>query len=206
MDTERAIPSDRPDESWPVTESTYLYRDSWVVALRADRILPPHGGGEPFRRLVVEHPGAVVVLAIDGDRRVLCLKQYRHPVRHVLVELPAGLRDAGDEPAVETAKRELLEEAELVAENWTHLLSTWSSPGITDERMEIFLATGLSEASRGDFVPDHEEAEMETLWVPFDDLLAGVLDGRVADGPVAQAVLATRVRGLDGVGLGATPE
>jgi 8-oxo-dGTP pyrophosphatase MutT (NUDIX family) len=206
MATEPGLLADLPDESWRVTETTDLYRDGWVVALRADRILPPHGGGEPFRRLVLEHPGAVVVLALDNDRRVLCLKQFRHPVRHVLVELPAGLRDAGDEPAVETAKRELLEEAELVAEHWTHLLSTWSSPGITDERMEIFLATGLSEASRGDFVLDHEEAEMETFWVPFDDLLAAVLDGRVADGPVAQAVLATRVRGLDGTQETATPE
>jgi len=206
METEPGKPSDRPDESWPVAESTYLYRDSWVVALRADRIRPPHGRGEAFRRLVVEHPGAVVVLAMDDDRRVLCLRQYRHAVRHVLLELPAGLRDAGDEPALETARRELLEEAELVAEEWTPLLSTWSSPGFTNERMEIFLATGLSEGSRGDFVLDHEEAEMETCWVPFDDLLAAVLDGRVADAPVVQAVLAARVRGLDANPSRATPE
>ncbi|MGD9962244.1 NUDIX domain-containing protein [Nocardioides sp.] len=190
--------SDLPDESWPVTESVDLHRDGWVIALRSDRIRPPgHHDGPDFRRFVVEHPGAVVILAMDDDRQVVCLRQYRHAVRHRLLELPAGLRDEDGEPAVETAKRELREEAEVEAEHWTRLLSTWSSPGFTTERIEIFLATGLRDSPRGDFVLEHEEAEMERLMVPFDDLLAAVLDGRVADGPVVQAVLAVKVRGLD---------
>jgi 8-oxo-dGTP pyrophosphatase MutT (NUDIX family) len=198
MESDPGLLADQPDDSWPVTESVDLYRGDWVISLRADRIQAPGGGsGEVFRRLVVEHPGAVVVLALDDERRVVCLRQYRHAVRHRLIELPAGLRDAGDEPPVVTAQRELREEAELEAEEWTHLLSTWSSPGFTDERMEIYLARGLRPCSRGDFVLAHEEAEMESLWVPFDDLLAAVLDGRVADGPVVQAVLAVKVRGLD---------
>ncbi len=190
--------SDQPDDSWPVSESEDLYRGGWVIALRADRIRPPgQPDAEDFRRLVLEHPGAVVVLALDDQRRVVCLRQYRHAVRRRLLELPAGLRDAGDESALLTAQRELREEVELEAEHWTPLLSTWSSPGYTDERMEIFLATGLRPSPRGDFEPEHEEAEMDVVRVPFDDLLAAVLDGRVADGPVVQAVLAARVRGLD---------
>lgn len=188
--------ADTPDDRYEVVATEDLHRDGWIIALRADRIRRRGTDEEPFRRLTVEHPGAVIVLAMDDDRRVLVLRQYRHPVRHRLVELPAGLRDAGDEPAQETAIRELREEAELAAEHWRQLLDTWSSPGITSERMVIFMATGLSPASRGDFVLHHEEADMERLWVPFDDLLAAVLDGRVADGPVAQAVLAARVRGL----------
>lgn len=182
-------------ESWPVVSSADVHRDSWILALRSDQVTVP-SGGEPFRRLVVEHPGAVVVLALDEEDRALYLRQYRHPVRHRLLELPAGVRDAGDEPSVETARRELREEAELEATDWTPLLSTWSSPGYTSERIDYFVARGLTSASRGDFALEHEEAEMETLWVPFAELYDAVLDGRVADGPVVQAVLAARARGL----------
>lgn len=175
--------------SWPVVSSRDLHRDDWVVALREDTITRP-GHPEQFSRVSLEHPGAVIVLAVDADERVVCLRQYRHTSGHEFVELPAGLRDAGDEPAVETAKRELQEEVELQASDWRLLLSTYSSAGITDEVHEIFLARGLSPAPRGDFEMRHEEAEMETLWVAMPDLLDAVLEGRVREGPLAQAVLA----------------
>ena len=187
--------TDRPDEladrpmAWPVVSSQDLHRDDWVVALREDRITRP-GHSEEFSRLSLEHPGAVVVLAVDDDERVMCLRQYRHTSGHEFVELPAGLRDAGDEPAVETARRELREEVELDAADWRLLLSTFSSAGISDEVHEIFLARGLTHAPRGDFEMEHEEAEMERFWVPMADLLEAVLEGRVRQGPLAQAVLA----------------
>jgi 8-oxo-dGTP pyrophosphatase MutT (NUDIX family) len=180
--------ADRP-MSWPVVASKDLHRDDWVVALREDRITRP-GHSEEFSRLSLEHPGAVVVLAVDEDERVMCLRQYRHTSGHEFVELPAGLRDAGDEPAVETAKRELREEVELEAADWRLLLSTYSSAGITDEVHDIFLARGLTHAPRGDFAMEHEEAEMEHFWVPMADLLDAALEGRVRQGPLAQAVLA----------------
>ena len=101
-----------------------------------------------------------------------------------------ALHDAGDEPAVETAKRELREEVELDAASWRLLLSTYSSAGISDEVHEIFLARGLTHAPRGDFEMEHEEAEMERFWVPMADLLDAVLKGRVRQGPLVQAVLA----------------
>lgn len=176
--------------TWPVIRSRDLHRDGWVVAMREDVITRPDHPDHEFARVVVEHPGAVIVLAVDADERVLCLRQYRHPSAHVFVELPAGLRDAGDEPAVETAERELREEAELSAGSWRQLLSTYPSAGLTNEVHEIFLARDLSYASRGDFEMVHEEAEMEVLWVPVDDLIDAVLDGRVRQGPLAQAVLA----------------
>ncbi|WP_457192288.1 NUDIX domain-containing protein [Nocardioides sp. P5_E3] len=180
--------ADRP-MAWPVVSSQDLHRDDWVVALREDRITRP-GHSEEFSRLSLEHPGAVVVLAVDDDERVMCLRQYRHTSGHEFVELPAGLRDAGDEPAVETARRELREEVELDAADWRLLLSTFSSAGISDEVHEIFLARGLTHAPRGDFEMEHEEAEMERFWVPMADLLEAVLEGRVRQGPLAQAVLA----------------
>jgi ADP-ribose pyrophosphatase len=190
--------TDEP-EAWPVASSTDLHRDDWVVALRSDRIQRPgHLEEEPFRRLVLEHPGAVIILAVDDRERVLCMRQYRHAVERRLVELPAGLCDVDGEDPLEVARRELLEEAELEAGEWTHLTSTYSSPGLSNELMHFYLARELRPADRGDFVPEHEEADMETFWVPYDDLVTAVLDGRIGDAPVVVAVLLARARGLAG--------
>ena len=188
--------SDRP-ESWPVAGSEYLHRDGWVVALRSDMVhRPGHLDADPFRRLVLEHPGAAMAIAIDDEERVLCLQQYRHPAERSFVEFPAGICDVEGEDPLEVARRELREEAALQAGEWTHLLSTYSSPGISAEVIHLYLARELSPADRGDFELVHEEAEMELFWAPFDELLEGVLDGRLADSPVALAVLSCRVRGL----------
>ena len=189
-----AAPEDLADapQQWPVTGRRDLHRDAWVVALREDVITRPEHP-EEFSRISLEHPGAVIVMAVDEHERVMCLRQYRHTSGHEFVELPAGLRDAGDEPPVETAKRELREEVELEATDWRLLLSTFSSAGISDEVHDIFLARGLSHAPRGDFEMRHEEAEMEVFWTPVADLLEAVLQGRVRQGPLAQAVLAYEV-------------
>ncbi len=180
--------ADRPAR-WPVVSTRDLHRDRWVVALREDTIVRPGAPEEPFSRISLEHPGAVIVLAVDDQERVRCLRQYRHAGGHDFVELPAGLRDAGDEPAVRTAQRELREEVELAASSWRLLLSTYPSAGISDEVHEIFLARGLTHAPRGDFEMRHEEAEMESFWAPMADLLEAVVAGRVRQGPLAQAVL-----------------
>ncbi len=185
--------ADRP-ESWPVGSTHDLYRDDWVIALRSDVISHPGHGHEEFRRLVLEHPGSVIVLAVDDEERVLVLEQYRHPAQRRFVELPAGLCDADGEDPLETAKRELLEEAELQAASWEHLLTSYPSPGISSERMEIFLARGLAPAERGDFEPSHEEADMTIRWVPLDELVAAVLGSHVTDGPLGLAVLAYACR------------
>lgn len=182
-------------ESWPVESSTDLHRDAWVLALRSDQVRRPGDHDEEaFRRLVVEHPGAAVVLALDEDDRVLCIRQYRHPAQARLVELPAGVCDHPGEDPEQVARRELREEVALEAERWTHLLSTYSSPGYSAEKIHYFLAEGLSATDRGDFVLRHEEADLEEVWVPFAELVDAVLSGEVADGPVVQAVLALQVR------------
>jgi 8-oxo-dGTP pyrophosphatase MutT (NUDIX family) len=179
--------------SWPVVGTRDIHRDSWVVAMREDQVQRPEHPEETFGRLVVEHPGAVVVLALDDEERVCCIKQYRHSGQAVFIELPAGICDAqGEDPQV-TAARELQEEVELRAEDWRHLMSLFPSAGITNEIHHIYLARGLTYSDRGDFAMHAEEAELEKLWVPFEELLEGVLDGRVREGPLAAAVLAYEV-------------
>jgi ADP-ribose pyrophosphatase len=187
-------PLEDSKESWPVVATEDLHRDDWVVALRRDEIRAPHGG-ETFGRLVLEHPGAVVVLAVDDDERVLCLRQYRHPGGHRFVELPAGLLDAEGEEPLDVARRELREEAGLDATEWVPLTSAYSSPGISAELIHYFLARGVTEIDR-DFEPQHEEAEMEVLWVPYAELYDAVVSGRVTDAPLVVAVLVAHAKGL----------
>ncbi|UMG92585.1 NUDIX hydrolase [Nocardioides sp. TF02-7] len=171
--------------------STDLHRDDWVVALRRDQVHPPDDGTEPFGRLVLEHPGAALVLALedrDGEEHVCLIRQYRHAAGGTFVELPAGICDVPGEDPVETAKRELREEVALEAAEWQHLLTAYPSPGISSEVHHVYVARGLT-AVDNDFDPEHEEAQLEVLWVPFRDLLAAVLDGRVREAPLALATL-----------------
>lgn len=174
---------------WPVLDTHDIHRDSWVLALRADQVTTP-GGGEPFRRFVVELPGAAMILAVDDQERAVVLRQYRHPVGSRLVEIPAGLLDVPGEDPLLAAQRELREEAGLQAAHWQHLVSVHPSPGISTESHAIFLATGLAEADRGDFELRHEEAEMSLDMVPVDELIDAVFDGRVHDAPLVTSVLA----------------
>ncbi len=184
------LPADRSG-SWPVEGSEDLYRGDWIVALRKDSVRAPGDPpGKTFDRWVFEHPGAVIVLAVDDDERVACVRQYRHPASGTYLELPAGLRDADGEDPLATAQRELLEEVELVAAQWRELFALWPSAGITSERHVFFLARGLTPGDRGGFALEHEVAAMEMAWVPVDDLIEAVLDGRVTEEPISVAVLA----------------
>ena len=178
-------------ETWPVHEVEDIWSGPAPFSVRRDTLSAPDRPEVTFGRLVLEHPGAVVVLALDEQDRVLVLHQYRHPVGHRLVELPAGLLDVEGEDPLVTAQRELREEALVLAERWQHLLTTYSSPGLTSEVIHYYVAQGLSAApDRDGFEPEHEEADMTLEWVPLDELLTAVREGRVADGPTAFAVLA----------------
>jgi len=184
---------DRP-ESWPVHASEDIWTGPAPFSVRRDHISAP-GDPDQFGRLVLVHPGASVVLAMNEDKRVLVLHQYRHPAGRRFVELPAGLVDAGEDPLV-AAQRELREEALLVARSWSHLVTTYPSPGLSSERIEIYLARDLSPApDRGNFEPTHEEADMTVSWVPMHSLVEGVLTGRLTDGPLALAVLTVAAGG-----------
>jgi ADP-ribose pyrophosphatase len=182
--------ADRP-ESWPVHDVECIWKGAAPFSVRRDMVSVPGHPDERFGRLVLEHPGAVMILAVDEQERALVLHQYRHPAAMRFVELPAGLLDVEGEDPVEAARRELQEEGLILAAEWTHLFTTYSSPGLSSEKLAYFLARDLSPApDRGGFEPAHEEADMTVDWVPVEDLLEGVREGRITDGPTAQAVLA----------------
>jgi len=150
------------------------------------------GDGELTRQFV-DHPGAAAVVAIDDDERVVLIQQYRHPIRHRDWEIPAGLLDVAGEPPIETARRELAEEVDLVAASMEPLISVFTTPGGNDEIIHIFLARGLSPAPRAHERED-EEADMRVEWVALADAVDGVLEGRFRNGILASGVLAAAER------------
>jgi 8-oxo-dGDP phosphatase len=181
-------------ETWPVHHVESVWRGNAPFSVRNDTISNPAHPDETFTRLVIEHPGAVVILAVDEEERALVLRQYRQPAQLRFVELPAGLLDVEDEEPLVAAQRELREEALVVADRWTELFSTYSSPGLSSEKVTFYVAQGVSEApDRGGFEPEHEEADMTIAWVPVADLIEGVREGRITDGPTAQALLGYRL-------------
>ena len=182
-------------EQWPVRSTARPYEG--FVSVREDSVGGPDGA--VFSRAVVESPGAVGVLVVDGadssDPTVLLLQQYRHAASSRLLEIPAGLLDVEDEPPLEAAVRELAEEASLQAESWTLLLRIWASPGHSDEFWHVYLATGLSAVPGAErFVREHEEADMTAVWVPLSAALDAVLEGRLCDSMAASALLALHAR------------
>jgi ADP-ribose pyrophosphatase len=184
-----------PVEAWPVHGVERIWDGKAPFSVRRDTISAPDRPDETFGRLVLEHPGAVVILAVDDRERAFVLHQYRHPIGRRMLELPAGLLDVPGEDPVLAARRELQEEALLLADTWEHLLTTYPSPGLSSERIEIYLATGLSPApDRGDFVPHHEEADMTSSWIPVAELVEAFLGREVTNGPTGHAVLAYTLR------------
>ncbi|HEY2549823.1 MAG TPA: NUDIX hydrolase [Streptosporangiaceae bacterium] len=176
-------------ESWPVGSSAEL-ASGRIVALRRDMVRMPDG--EQVGREVLQHPGAVAVLAIDEAGQVLMIRQYRHPVRRVLWEIPAGLRDVEGEPLLLAAQRELAEEAGYRAADWHVLADVFTSPGISTERVRIFLARGLAElpAAEQTYVRRHEEAQLQTAWVPLEAAVHQVLAGDLHNGVTVIGLLA----------------
>jgi ADP-ribose pyrophosphatase len=190
----------RAGDEFPLVESETVYAGK-VVSLRRDVVRMTDG--ELAVREVVEHPGAVGVLAIDESDRVVLVNQYRHPLRLRLDELPAGLLDVDNEPAVEAARRELAEEARLSADRWETLIDLNPSPGFSNEAIRIFLARDLAEAPHpDDFVVEHEEATMTVRRVPLDEAVRAVLDGRITNAAAVAGLLAAHVaRERDWLGL-----
>lgn len=150
--------------------------------------------GKEVTREFVDHMGAVAVLAIDDEGRVLLIQQYRHPIRSRDWELPAGLLDVENEEPLAAAKRELEEEVDLIAANWAELVEFHSSPGGSNELIRVYQATGLR-ATSVVFDRVEEEADIVKRWVPLDEIVAAVLDGRLKNSILAIAVLAAHARG-----------
>jgi 8-oxo-dGDP phosphatase len=179
---------DAAPHDYRVLDSETVF-DGHVISLRRDTVAMP-GGGDSVRE-VVAHPGAVAVVAVDDEGRVVLLRQYRHPVGRYLWELPAGLRDADGEPPLETAKRELAEEVLLAAERWSLLTTTYSSPGFSDELVLVYLAEGLRDVERPEgFTVEHEELDMTIERVPLADAVQRVFDGDIRNAAAVVGVLA----------------
>lgn len=174
----------------PEVISSDLVFQGAVWDVRDDRVR--YGDGE-IRRQYVAHTGAVAIVALDDEGRVLLIQQYRHPIRHRDWELPAGLLDIAGEEPLEAARRELAEEADLVAEQWEPLVSSWTTPGGNDELIRIFLATGVKAAPAAHARED-EEADIRVEWVPLTAAVDAVLEGRMRNGILSLGVLATAQR------------
>jgi 8-oxo-dGTP pyrophosphatase MutT (NUDIX family) len=174
--------------AWPVDSSTVL-AEGGVGRFVQDRVRTPDG--EVMTREYVRHPGAVGVIALDERERVALVRQYRHPVRHRLVEPPAGLLDVDGEDYLAAAQRELAEEAGLAAATWHVLVDLFTTPGMVGETLRIYLARDLSPADAPeDFLRAGEEAHMDIVWATLDDLVAAVLDGRVHNPTLVSGALA----------------
>ena len=162
----------------------------YVFRVETDTLRFPDGS--ETSRDVVRHPGAVGVVAVDDQRRVMLISQYRHPVGRELLELPAGLLDQAGEPASLAAARELAEEVGLRATIWSTLLDASTSSGMTDEAVRLYLATDISIAPDTGFVREHEELDLKPRWVPLDDAVAMIFTGEIVNSLCIMGLLATQ--------------
>lgn len=173
--------------SLPVTASRLQFAGS-VWDVRSDEVA--FDGHVVVRDLVV-HPGAVGIIAIDDQDRVLLIRQYRHPVAAYLFEPPAGLLDTHRETAWQCAQRELAEEAGLVAARWEVLIDFLNSPGGTSEALRCFLARDLRPHPGGrQHTGEPEETHLPYAWVPLADAVDLVLTGQVQNPTATHGILA----------------
>ena len=172
-------------ESWPVLSSKVL-AEGGISAYHEDLVRMVDG--TEARRQYTTHHGAVGVVALDDAGRMLTLRQYRHPVRRLLWELPAGLLDKPGEHPLEAAKRELYEEAHLQAAEWRVLVDLVSAPGFSDESVRVYLATGITDVGRPD--AHDEEADLQVQWFPLDEARHMVLAGEIVNSIAVAGILA----------------
>ena len=170
---------DEQDLSETTLEQRVIHAGRYLT-FRVDTVADPEG--RPHTREIVAHPGAIVVVALDADE-VLLVRQFRTAAGAVLLELPAGTLDRGEDGATEdpaqAARRELAEETGHRAATWRRLGSFWSAPGFTDERMHLYLATGLA-AIDGYAGPEPDE-RLRLERMPWRDAVALAESGGIED-------------------------
>lgn len=159
---------------WERTLSSEELYSGKIVKLHVDRALTP--SGKTAKREVVLHPAGVCVAAVDDERRVYMVRQFRYPFGAILTELPAGKLDPNENPD-DAARRELKEETGLTAQKLKKLAVSYPSPGFCDEQLYLYIATGLE---RGESCPDEDEF-LDVFTVPLDDAAAMVERGEIKD-------------------------
>jgi len=174
--------------SYDVRSTQLLLRTERVIDVRTDVVVMPDGS--TANRDVVVHPGAVGVIALDDEQRVLLVQQYRHTVRQLLWEPPAGLLDEPGEDPLVAAQRELFEEAHHRADRWDVLVDAFTSPGMTDESIRIYLARDVHVADEPRYEAVDEERDMPVRWVPLEDAVTAVLAGRLHNPMAVMGLLA----------------
>jgi ADP-ribose pyrophosphatase len=180
-------------DQYAVLGSTRRFKGN-VLSLRTDEVRM--SDGSVATREVVEHPGAVGVVALDDQDRVVLINQYRHPIRAYLDELPAGLLDIPGEPALDAARRELSEEAGIAASEWHVLVDLYTSPGMSNEAIRLFLARGLSDAAEH-FTPEHEEITLTVSRIPLDEAVRRALAGEITNAAAVAGLCAVALARAD---------
>jgi len=172
-----------------------LLAEGHVVSMYRGTFRAPDG--REFHREVVRHPGAVSIVAVHDDGRVVLVRQYRAPLDRLLIEIPAGKRDVAGEPLEDTARRELAEEVGLLADELVPLATFHNSVGFCDEESHVFLALGLSETGRD--VQGIEEQHMDVLRVPLADVPSMIARAEITDAKTVIGLLLA-LRHLDAAG------
>jgi ADP-ribose pyrophosphatase len=153
-----------------------------IFTVTEDEAIEP--GGFHIQRAIVQHAGSAVMMAVDGKKRILLVRQYRLPARQYLWELPAGRMDPGETP-LQAARRELIEETGMRAKKWKKLVSYYPSPGFLAEKMHLFVATELT---AGEAKPMDDE-RIETRWFPAREIEARIRSGKIVDGKTINGFL-----------------
>lgn len=149
--------------------------------------------GTVLGRDFVDHTGAVGIVAISDVGDVMMIRQYRHAIRSLNWEIPAGLLDIPGEDPLECAKRELAEEADLEADHWDHLMTLNTTPGGSNEFIQIYVATGLRPLTHN-YVREGEEADLEKRFIPLVDVVSAIMQGNIRNQIAVTAVLAAYVQ------------
>lgn len=146
-----------------------------IIKVRLDTVSLPNG--RQSTREVVEHAGAVAIVALDNENNIIMVNQYRKPVERVLMEIPAGTMEKDEDP-LRCAQRELKEETGFSADHWETILAYYSTPGFTDEYIHLYLATGLT----GGEINFDEDEFLETVHLPLQEAGRMIMTGEIMDG------------------------